>query len=45
MLKTDNEAFNQEFDEIKEQFYKVMQKNLSQGNLKVSRFNSRMAIL
>lgn len=32
MLKTDNEAFNQEFDEIKEQFYKVMQKNLSQGN-------------
>lgn len=26
MLKTDNEAFNQEFDEIKEQFYKVMQK-------------------
>ena len=32
MLKTDNEAFNQEFDEIKEQFYKVMQKNLSQEN-------------
>ena len=32
MLNTDNEAFNQEFDEIKEQFYKVMQKNLSQGN-------------
>ena len=32
MLKTDNVAINQEVDEIKEQFYKVMQKILSQGN-------------
>lgn len=31
MLKTDNEAFNQEFDEIKEQFYKVMQKKSQSG--------------